>query len=192
MMWRVAELGVELVGRDDATDLPIERVKVGQVQTLRVPTQPPDPDKPNGSYRAELEDETIEAGDLPAGGANFLVGRRLELTQRSAQFTSSDGDNHLISFGEFAALYLMAWSPACWGEVVPNAHVATENDDPTTRPQLRWLDTLSEAQRIITTWSSLPGPHPRAPFSSTASEETRGDDRRGEKSGSEKAPRPAP
>src|SRR5215472_6091125 len=91
MMWRVAELGVELVGRDDATDLPIERVKVGQVQTLRVPTQPPDPDKPNGSYRAELEDETIEAGDLPAGGANFLVGRRLELTQRSAQFTSSDG-----------------------------------------------------------------------------------------------------
>jgi hypothetical protein len=149
MMWRVAELGVELVGRDDATDLPIERVKVGQVQTLRVPTQPPDPDKPNGSYRAELEDETIEAGDLPAGGANFLVGRRLELTQRSAQFTSSDGDNHLISFGEFAALYLMAWSPACWGEVVPNAHVATENDDPTTRPQLRWLDTLSEAQRII-------------------------------------------
>ncbi len=89
------------------------------------------------------------AGDLPAGGANFLVGRRLELTQRSAQFTSEDGDNHLISFGEFAALYLMAWCPACWGEVVPNAHVATENDDPTARPQLRWLDTLTEAQRII-------------------------------------------
>ena len=33
---------------------------------------------------------------------------------RVAQMTTTDGESHLYSFGEFAALYLMVWSNACW------------------------------------------------------------------------------
>ncbi|WP_380876360.1 hypothetical protein ACFB49_08330 [Sphingomonas sp. DBB INV C78] len=155
MMPRVIELGVDLIGRDGATGPPIERIKVDQVQRLRVPAQPPDPVTPNGSYRNELEDETAEDGDLPAGGEHFPPGYRLKLTQRSAQFTSIDGDNHLISFGEFAALYLMVWSPACWGEEVAGATVQM-GDDKTTAKPLRWLDELTDAQRIIYTDFTYP------------------------------------
>ena len=64
------------------------------------------------------------------------------MTQRNAQFTSVDGTNHLISFGEFAALHLMVWSPAVWGELVPGAEVVRIGD--TIRSQLRWIDTPEE------------------------------------------------
>ena len=64
------------------------------------------------------------------------------LTQRNAQLTSVDGSNHLISFGEFAALHLMVWSPAVWGELVPGAEVLRIGD--TIRSQLRWLDAPEE------------------------------------------------
>lgn len=88
---------------------------------------------------------TAVNGGIPAGPTEFPIGRRLHLTQNSAQFTSSDGDNHLISLGEFAAAYLMAWSPACWGEVVSTASIhATPDAAPSGF--LRWLDTLSEPQ----------------------------------------------
>ncbi len=33
---------------------------------------------------------------------------------RVAQMTTTDGESHLYSFGEFAALYLTVWSNACW------------------------------------------------------------------------------
>ena len=64
------------------------------------------------------------------------------MTQRNAQFTSVDGTNHVISFGEFAALHLMVWSPAAWGELVPGAEVVRNGD--TIRSQLRWIDTPEE------------------------------------------------
>jgi hypothetical protein len=145
MMLRVAELGVELIGRNGATGPAIERVKVGKV-LKRPETPPPDPANPNVSYAEETTAETAAEGDLPAGSTHFPVGRRLELTQRSAQFTSSDGSNHLISFGEFAALHLMVWSPACWGEEVPGAQLLAGSAE--AGPPLHWLDTPTAGQRI--------------------------------------------
>lgn len=41
-------------------------------------------------------------------------GVRQETLNRMAGFTSSEGHNHLIEFGEFAAMYLTAWNGKVW------------------------------------------------------------------------------
>ena len=53
--------------------------------------------------------------------------------------TSSDGHSHLLSFGEFCAMYLSVWSNACWpdsfeevGELVPE----------TAQEDLSWFKAL--------------------------------------------------
>jgi hypothetical protein len=146
MMLRVVELGIELIGRDGDSGPPIERVKVQTV--LRRPSgSEPDPADPSARYTPESEAETAAAGDLPAGGEHFPVGQRLDVTQRNAQLTSIDGSNHVISFGEFAALHLMVWSPAAWGELIPGAAVVRVGD--TIRSQLRWLDAPEELGPIF-------------------------------------------
>jgi hypothetical protein len=45
----------------------------------------------------------VDQDSLPAG-------RRLKLVRVSAGMTSDDGDDHLIGFGEFAAMYLLTWT----------------------------------------------------------------------------------
>ena len=47
---------------------------------------------------------------------NFPVGRRLNLVLNEGGMTSSDGDSHLLSFGEFCAMHLFVWSNVCWGD----------------------------------------------------------------------------
>lgn len=143
MMLRTAELGVELIGTDGG--VPLERVKVNQVLRRPAATEPDRLD-PRASYTPETPQETAAAGDLPAGPPQFPVGDRLQLTQVSAQLTSIDGANHLISLGEFAAAYVMAWSPASWGEQVPGARLVTPADP--IGSALRWLDTPTGDQDI--------------------------------------------
>jgi hypothetical protein len=51
---------------------------------------------------------------VPCGLVPFPAGRRKSQIMRVAQMTTTDGESHLYSFGEFAALYLTVWSNACW------------------------------------------------------------------------------
>jgi hypothetical protein len=159
MMLRVVELGIELIGRDGDNGPPIERVKVKTVMRQDPAKVPGDAD-PNDAYVAESAADTAALGDLPAGGEHFPVDRewphrgRLDVTQRNAQFTSIDGANHVISFGEFAALHLMVWSPAVWGELVPGAEVLRVGD--TQRSQLRWLDDPAELGQISWPFADFP------------------------------------
>jgi hypothetical protein len=44
----------------------------------------------------------------------FPAGRRRSAILRVAQMTTTDAESHLLTFGEFAAMYLMVWSNACW------------------------------------------------------------------------------
>ncbi len=46
--------------------------------------------------------------------ANFPVTRRQRICNKNAMFTSSSAENHLLSFGEFAAAYIMYWNNAAW------------------------------------------------------------------------------
>lgn len=49
-----------------------------------------------------------------ANRKNFPPGFRDRLIDTEARFTSGDVQNHLISFGEYAAMYLYVWSNALW------------------------------------------------------------------------------
>jgi hypothetical protein len=45
---------------------------------------------------------------------NFPAALRAPLLECEAQFSTTDNENHLISFGEFCAMYLSVWSNAVW------------------------------------------------------------------------------
>jgi hypothetical protein len=45
---------------------------------------------------------------------NFPALRRQLLVRKKAGFSSTDAENHLLSFGEYAAMYCLAWNPAIW------------------------------------------------------------------------------
>jgi hypothetical protein len=49
---------------------------------------------------------------------------RAGVIQEQARFTSEKADNHLMSFGEFAAMYLVAWNEANWPARFPTAREA--------------------------------------------------------------------
>jgi hypothetical protein len=60
--------------------------------------------------------EQLPVGDRewPADAARFPPGRRLDLTKKVGGVSSEDGDSHLLSLGDFCAMYLMIWSAECW------------------------------------------------------------------------------
>jgi hypothetical protein len=59
--------------------------------------------------------------ELPIDNANIAVNmdefpalRRRHLVREIARFTTTDGINHLLSYGEFTAMHLLVWSPRMW------------------------------------------------------------------------------
>ena len=72
---------------------------------------------------ASLLGSTVEQITVPVSGTdrrvdatakNFPPARRKTLVDRTAGFSSDDAQSHLLSFREYAAMYLLAWSPAAW------------------------------------------------------------------------------
>lgn len=55
-------------------------------------------------------------GTYPATMGNFPATRRQRIVTHNAKFTTGEGANHLLSFGEFAATYLMGWNNAVWSK----------------------------------------------------------------------------
>lgn len=53
-------------------------------------------------------------GTYPASMANFPASRRKRIVTHNARFSTDEGADHLLSFGEFAATYLMGWNNAVW------------------------------------------------------------------------------
>jgi hypothetical protein len=75
--------------------------------------------KPLAELAAELiggagERVRIGADDVPLTLTNFPAHRRLRLVADEANFTGRGGHSHLIGFGEYAAMYLLAWSTRVW------------------------------------------------------------------------------
>jgi hypothetical protein len=52
------------------------------------------------------------------------LGGRTELAAERARLTGPNVDNHLLTFGEFAAMYLTAWNERTWPERLPSADEA--------------------------------------------------------------------
>lgn len=54
---------------------------------------------------------------FPADELHFPPGRRTYLATLAAKLTSQDGTSHLMSLGEYSALYLFGWSNVLWPQL---------------------------------------------------------------------------
>ena len=135
----VEEAAVPLIGTTGDAEFPdpIEHLPLDQVLKLVDETKAKDP-TPLDGYADEDPAMTATDPFIPADRVHFPEGRRLQLTIHDAQFTSEDGASHVLSLGEFAALYLSVWSPAVWGEEVPLARFAPNANAPKQVQPLRW------------------------------------------------------
>jgi hypothetical protein len=149
-MQMINRLGNELIGSypdeldPNGSRVPLETVTVDQRRLgpeEEDPVNHPDGWAPGASTA------------LPAGLTEFPARRRRGLVLREAQMTTVDGESHLFSFGEFAAMYVMVWSNACWPPVTewPKARdvlapvgVAPRPVAPEVEPPLDW-DKLTAA-----------------------------------------------
>jgi hypothetical protein len=81
-----------------------------------------------GHLRA-LASEVIGPGDatsVPGVGrlSDFGVYGRAAVASENAKFTSGHADNHLMSLGEWVAMYLLAWNESNWPATLPAAEEA--------------------------------------------------------------------
>lgn len=58
--------------------------------------------------------QETKVGTAAASVVNFPPGKRLNLLRNDAGMTTMDGHSHLMSFGEFCAMYLYVWSNEVW------------------------------------------------------------------------------
>jgi hypothetical protein len=64
-------------------------------------------------------DTPVTSAGLPGNLANLPPMRRKWLLWELARFTGGDVENHLITFSEFVAHHLLAWSPRVWRTIPP-------------------------------------------------------------------------
>jgi hypothetical protein len=62
---------------------------------------------------------------LPALQSNETLRERFFGGSRKPIFTSSSADNHLVTFAEIMAMYLLVWSPVPWTLIAPQAPTLT-------------------------------------------------------------------
>jgi hypothetical protein len=94
--------------------------------------------------QVDTSEETAPLEQLPAIGrlfpadeTHFPPGYRFSLTLNEALLTSKDGHSHLLSLGEFCAMYLLVWSNACWPDSLP-----TEADLKNQLLSFSWLGLM--------------------------------------------------
>jgi hypothetical protein len=146
-MLLVMDLAQQLIGRagdpaDPALQEPIEHVRLDTI-AKKDETTVVDPEDPGLAYQREDPQVPVEVRSLPVDRAHFPEERRLSVTRIDAQLTSEDGDSHVISVGEFAALYLSVWSNAVWGTEIPGVKYAKDPAHPEDQLPLRWDQELS-------------------------------------------------
>src|SRR5664279_1314488 len=83
----------------------LAKTLIGQVEQL--PTKFA---RPDGNNSVNL---------LPCDLATFPAGMRKNLANHDARFSTDDGQNHCLAFGEFCASHLLAWSNELWPEPLP-------------------------------------------------------------------------
>ena len=82
-----------------------------------------------------------------------LYGRQ-ELVAERLGFTSGKAANHLLSFGEYAAMYLVAWDEANWPARFPPAAEAVPGGGRAAARARRWY--AADARRLRTARAALP------------------------------------
>lgn len=90
---------------------------------------------------------------LPATESNIALLERFFGGARKPVFTTSSAHNHLISFAEVMAMYLLVWSPVCWRLIQVKAPSLSEEDAALYRREQqcieRFVDGLPRAARTL-------------------------------------------
>ncbi|OEE57472.1 hypothetical protein [Enterovibrio norvegicus] len=110
-----------------------------------------------GLYDQEIDDETIthcsqlalnltplygRSDTLPKTTINHGLIKRLLKAGPEPIFSSRTTDNHLISFNEFIAMYLLVWSPSLWATIpLPEANAIAGLSD---ENKARWTSEKNE------------------------------------------------
>jgi hypothetical protein len=80
------------------------------------------------------------------------IGERQDLVRKYAKFTSDNASNHLLSFGEFSAMHLLAWNVENWPHTYPDfeniAH-SKRNDLNKSRSEIMQLEKARKALPAI-------------------------------------------
>jgi PhoD-like phosphatase len=110
----------------------------------------------------ELATEVIGEGDdtsVPGIGRLSELGiyKRTEIATDKAKLTSAHPENHLMSFGEWVAMYLLAWNERNWPQQLPPVEEAVP-DDFGPRPAVLKLRTKynSEARNLERARAAIP------------------------------------
>jgi hypothetical protein len=144
----IAQQLIGTTGSDPQLAESIEHIRLDSM-LVKEETAVVDPANPAAAYTVEDHDKTAAKPDLPVDRAHFPEERRLSLTRRDAQLTSEDGESHVISLGEFAALYLSVWSNAVWGTEVTGARYAADPAKPGDNRTFTWDEELPETGIIV-------------------------------------------
>lgn len=102
-----------------------------------------------GSTLAEDDDSVPGVHRL----SEIAVGGRKELVTEQGHFTSHAGENHLMSFGEFAATYLVAWNEANWPDRFPPPKPLRSEKNPlkATAAQIRYRADVKALEQARST-----------------------------------------
>ncbi|MGC5703611.1 alkaline phosphatase family protein [Pseudomonas sp. NFXW11] len=96
---------------------------------------------------------------LPALKSNETLRERFFGGVKKPIFTSSNADNHLVTFAEVLAMYLLVWSPVPWRLIAPQApQLPPEQQARYTREQQRiegFVRDLNGAARVFAHLSCL-------------------------------------
>lgn len=106
------------------------------------------------------EELTIESKNYKVTRGNFPSGARSQLITQKAGFSTTDRRSHLMAFGEFAAMYLMAWSGDWWltepgpndlwnAPILPAYGIRFEKKIPTD--ELKTRVTIEELTKVFNT-----------------------------------------
>ena len=96
---------------------------------------------------------------LPALDSNETLRERFFGGVKKPIFTSSTADNHLVTFAEVIAMYLLVWSPTPWTLISPQPpQLSAEEQQRYTREQVqieRFRDGLPGVARVFAHLSTL-------------------------------------
>ncbi|UII70640.1 alkaline phosphatase family protein [Pseudomonas sp. HN11] len=96
---------------------------------------------------------------LPALDSNETLRERFFGGVKKPIFTSSTADNHLVTFAEVIAMYLLVWSPTPWALITPEPpQLSVERQQRYAREQVqidRFRDGLPGAARVFAHLSTL-------------------------------------
>jgi hypothetical protein len=93
-------------------------------------------------WRENIDGIDSNLEDIPIGG-------RKQIVNSKSQFSSEVSDNHLLGFGEFAAMYLVAWNPLLWPQEFGSNPVKLHPSSELKQKYEKELRELEQSRKII-------------------------------------------